>query len=151
MVVMALIAGVSRRPHGTPLALELEGPRAAALGIEALAARLDDRFRLLTGGRRMALPRHRALRATLDWSHELLAEPERVLLHRLAIFAGPFSLEAAAAVAANPELSAPDVIERLTSLVVKSLVAAQVEGPVARYRLLDTTRAYALEKLEEIG
>jgi predicted ATPase len=99
----------------------------------------------------MALPRHQALRATLDWNHELLAEPERVLLRRLAIFAGPFSLEAATAVAASPELSAPDVIERLTSLVAKSLVAAEVEGAVARYRLLDTTRAYALEKLEESG
>ena len=149
--LMAIIAAICRRLDGMPLAIELAAARAAALGIEALAARLDDRFRLLTGGRRMALPRHQALRATFDWSHELLAEPERVLLRRLAIFAGPFSLEAATAVAASPELSAPNVIEGLTSLVAKSLVAAEVEGPVARYRLLDTTRAYALEKLEESG
>jgi DNA-binding winged helix-turn-helix (wHTH) protein len=85
--LMAMIAAICRRLDGIPLAIELAAARAAALGIEALAARLDDRFRLLTGGRRMALPRHQALRATLDWSHELLAEPERVLLRRLAIFA----------------------------------------------------------------
>src|SRR5439155_8866524 len=101
-----------------------------ALGIEALAARLDDRFRLLTGGRRTALPRHQALRATLDWSYELLAEPERVILRRLSVFAGPFSLEAAAAVAASPELAAPDVIEGLLGLVAKSLVLTGGEGAV---------------------
>jgi len=149
--LIAIIAAICRRLDGVPLAIELAAARTAALGIEALAARLDDRFRLLTGGRRTAPPRHQALRATLDWSYALLAEPEGVLLRRLAIFAGPFSLEAAAAVAASPELSALDVIEGLTSLVAKSLVAAEVEGPVARYRLLDTTRAYALEKLEESG
>jgi hypothetical protein len=109
--LIAIIAAICRRLDGIPLAIELAAARAAALGIEALAARLDDRFRLLTGGRRMAPPRHQALRATLDWSYELLAEPERVILRRLAVFAGPFSLEAAAAVAASPELSVPDVIE----------------------------------------
>jgi predicted ATPase len=91
------------------------------------------------------------LRATLDWSYELLAEPERVILRRLAVFAGPFSLEAAAAVAASPELSVPDVTEELLGLIAKSLVVAEGEGAVARYRLLDTTRAYALEKLEKSG
>jgi predicted ATPase len=148
---MAMIAAICRRLDGIPLAIELAAARASALGIEALAARLGDRFRLLIGGRRTALPRHQALRATLDWSYELLAEPERVLLRRLAIFAGPFSLEAAAAVAASPELSVPDVIEGLLGLVAKSLVVAEGEGAVARYRLLDTTRAYALEKLEKCG
>jgi predicted ATPase/DNA-binding winged helix-turn-helix (wHTH) protein len=149
--LMAVIAAICRRLDGIPLAIELAAARASALGIGALAARLDDRFRLLTGGRRTALPRHQALRATLDWSYGLFAEPERVLLRRLAIFAGPFSLEAAAAVAASPELATPDVIEWLTSLVAKSLVVTGGEGAVARYRLLDTTRAYALEKLEESG
>jgi predicted ATPase len=148
---MAIIAAICRRLDGIPLAIELAAARASALGIEALAARLDDRFRLLTGGRRTALPRHQALRATLDWSYELLAEPERVVLRRLAIFAGPFSLQAAATVVASAELAAPDVIEGLLGLVAKSLVAAEVEGAVARYRLLDTTRAYAREKLEKSG
>jgi predicted ATPase/DNA-binding winged helix-turn-helix (wHTH) protein len=149
--IIAMIPAICRRLDGIPLAIELAAARASALGIETLAARLDDRFRLLTGGRRAALPRHQALRATLDWSYELLAEPERVQLRRLAIFAGPFSLEAAATVAASPELSAPDVVEGLLGLVAKSLIVAEGEGAVARYRLLDTTRAYALEKLEESG
>jgi predicted ATPase len=149
--LIAIIAAICRRLDGIPLAIELAAARASALGIEALAARLDDRFRLLTGGRRMVPPRHQALRATLDWSYELLAEPERVILRRLAVFAGPFSLEAAAAVAVSPELSVPDVIEGLLGLVAKSLVVAEGEGAVARYRLLDTTRAYALEKLEKSG
>ena len=143
-----MIAAICRRLDGIPLAIELAAARAAALGIEALAARLDDRFHLLTGGRRTALPRHQTLRATLDWSYELLAEPERVILRRLAIFAGSFSLEAAGAVAASPEIAPSDVVDGLSSLVAKSLVAAEVDGAVARYRLLDTTRAYALEKLE---
>jgi predicted ATPase/DNA-binding winged helix-turn-helix (wHTH) protein len=150
--LMTMTAAICRRLDGIPLAIELAAARAAALGIEALAARLHDRFRLLTGGRRTALPRHQALRATLDWSYELLAEPERAILRRLAVFAGPFSLEAAAAVTASPELAPSDVIEGLSSLVAKSLVAVEVEGgAVARYRLLDTTRAYALEKVGESG
>jgi predicted ATPase/DNA-binding winged helix-turn-helix (wHTH) protein len=149
--LMAIIIAICRQLDGIPLAIELAAARASALGIEALAARLDDRFRLLTGGRRTALPRHQALRATFDWGYKLLAEPERVILRRLAAFAGPFSLEAAGAVAASPELQVPDVIERLLGLVAKSLVVAEGEGAVARYRLLDTTRDYALEKLDESG
>src|SRR6266850_1476112 len=140
-----------RRLDGMPLAIELAAARTASLGLEGLASRLDDRFRLLTGGRRTAPPRHQTLRATLDWSYELLSEPERVILRRLAVFAGPFSMEAAAAVAASPELAAPDVIEGLLGLVTKSLVVAEGEGAVARYRLLDTMRAYTLEKLGESG
>jgi predicted ATPase/DNA-binding winged helix-turn-helix (wHTH) protein len=149
--LIAMIAAICRRLDGIPLAIELAAARAAALGIELLAARLDDRFRLLTGGRRMAQPRHQALRATFDWSYELLVAPERAILRRLAVFAGPFSLEAAAAVAASPELAVPDVIEGLLGLVAKSLVVAEGEGAVARYRLLDTTRAYTREKLGESG
>jgi len=147
----ATIAAICRRLDGIPLAIELAAAVAAAVGVEGLAAGLDDRFRLLAGGHRTALPRHQTLRATLDWSYELLAEPERVILRRLAVFAGPFGLEAAAAVAASPELPAPDVIEGLLGLVTKSLVVAEREGVVARYRLLDTTRAYALGKLGESG
>jgi len=149
--LMVTIAAICRRLDGIPLAIELAAARASALGIEALAARLDDRFRLLTGGRRTAPPRDQALRATLDWSYELLAEPERVLLRRLAVFAGPFSLEAAAVIAASRELAVPDLIEGLLGLVAKSLVVAGSEDAAARYRLLDTTRAYALERLEESG
>jgi len=149
--LLAMIAAICRRLDGIPLAIELAAARAATLGIEALAAPLDDRLRLLTGGRRTASPRHQALRATLDWSYELLAEPERAILGRLAVFAGAFSLEAAAAIAASPELAAPDVIEGLLGLVAKSLVVAGGEGAVARYRMLRTTRAYAFEKLEESG
>jgi predicted ATPase len=145
------IAAICRQLDGIPLAIELAAARAAALGIEELAVGLNDRFNLLTTGRRTAMPRHQTLRATLDWSYGLLAEPERVILHRLAIFAGPFSLDAATAIAASRELAASNPIEGLSSLVAKSLVVAEVAGAIARYRLLDTTRAYALEKLEESG
>jgi predicted ATPase len=149
--VAARLEGLAERRQldGIPRAIELAAARAAALGIETLAARLDDRFRLLTGGRRTALPRHQTLRATLDWSYELLPESERVILRRLAIFAGAFSLEAASAVVASPELASAEVVDSLSNLVAKSLVAMEVNGPVTLYRLLDTTRAYALEKLGE--
>ena len=149
--VVDMIAAICRRLDGIPLAIELAAARVTALGIEALAARLDDRFRVLTGGRRTALPRHQTLRAALDWSYELLADAECVILHRLAVFAGSFSLEAASAVAASAEVTPSEVVEGLASLVAKSLVAAEADATVARYRLLYTTRAYALEKLGESG
>jgi predicted ATPase len=117
----AVIAAICRQLDGIPLAIELAAARAAAPGIEELATRLDDRFQLLTGGRRTALPRHQTLRATLDWSYELLAEPERAILRRLAIFAGPLRLEAAIAVVASPELAPLQVVEGLSNLVAKSL------------------------------
>ena len=98
------MAAICRRLDGIPLAIELAAARTAALGVEGLAARLDDRFRLLTGGHRTALPRHQTLRATLDWSYELLPESERVVLRRLAVFAGGFTLEAASAVAAEAQI-----------------------------------------------
>ena len=147
----ATIAAICRRLDGIPLAIELAAARAPVLGLAELAVRLEDRFQLLTGGRRTALPRHQTLRATLDWSFGLLAERERVVFRRLAIFAGAFSLTAAGAVAMSPEISSLEVIEVLSDLVAKSLVAAEFEGPIGRYRLLDTTRAYALEKLGESG
>jgi predicted ATPase len=121
----AMIAAICRRLDGIPLAIELAAARTATLGIEELSARLDDRFQLLTGGRRMALPRHQTLRATLDWSYELLTEPERAVLRRLAIFAGAFSLEAAGVVAASPEAAPSEVVDGVSSLVAKSLVAAE--------------------------
>jgi predicted ATPase/DNA-binding winged helix-turn-helix (wHTH) protein len=143
------IAAICRRLDGIALAIELAAARAAALGVEAVAAHLDDRFHLLTGGRRTALPRHQTLRATLDWSYELLSEAERVVLQRLSIFAGSFTLEAAGAIAASAELAALDVINAVANLVAKSLVVANAGDTIARYRLLETTRAYALEKLTE--
>jgi predicted ATPase/DNA-binding winged helix-turn-helix (wHTH) protein len=145
-----MIAAICRRLDGIPLGIELAAARAAALGIDELAARLDDRFQVLTGGRRTALPRHQTLRATLDWSYELLAEPERVILRRLGVFAGAFGLEGAAAVAAISETSPSEVVDGLFNLVSKSLVSTG-EGAVVRYRLLDTTRAYGLQKLTESG
>ena len=147
----AMITAICRRLDGIPLALELAAARAAALGIEELAARLDDRFQLLTGGRRTALPRYQTLRATLDWSYELLSEPERVVLRRLSIFAATFALEAATAVATGPEIARSEVVEALSNLVAKSLVLTESDGRAKRYRLLDTTRAYALEKLAQSG
>ena len=150
----AIIGAVCRRLDGIPLAIELAAARTATLGVEGLAARLDDRFRLLTGGHRTALPRHQTLRATLDWSYELLPEPERVVLRRLAIFAGGFTLEAATAIGASaesPEIAALDVVDGVANLVAKSLVWAHVGAAVVRYRHLETTRAYAFEKLTESG
>ncbi len=108
---VAVIAGICRRLDGIPLAIELAAARAAALGIDGLAAQLDDRFRLLAGGRRTALPRHQTLQATLDWSYELLTEPERVVLRHLAIFAGGFTMQAARAVAADDEIAAAEAVD----------------------------------------
>jgi predicted ATPase/DNA-binding winged helix-turn-helix (wHTH) protein len=144
--IAAAVAGICRRLDGIPLAIELAAARGGVLGIPEIAARLDDRFQLLTGGHRTALPRHQTLRATLDWSYELLPAPERVMLRRLAILAGGFTLTAASAVAVSAEFAASDVVDGVANLVAKSLVAADVGGAIARYRLLETTRAYALEK-----
>ncbi len=147
----AITGAVCRRLDGIPLAIELAAARTAALGLEELAAHLDDRFRLLTGGHRTALPRHQTLRATLDWSYELLPAIERTVLRRLAIFVGGFTLEAASAVATAADLGAPEVVDSVTNLAAKSLVVVEATGAVTGYRLLETTRAYALEKLTESG
>jgi predicted ATPase/DNA-binding winged helix-turn-helix (wHTH) protein len=147
----AMIAAMCRRLDGIPLAIELAAARAAVLGVEEVAAHLDDRFRILTGGRRTALPRHQTLRATLDWSYELLSEPERVILRRLAVFAGVFRLEAASAVITSPEIAPGEVVDGIANLVAKSLVTLVAGGTVALYRLLDTMRAYGLEKLADAG
>jgi predicted ATPase/DNA-binding winged helix-turn-helix (wHTH) protein len=149
--VTAAIAGICRRLDGIPLAIELAAARTAAFGVDGVGALLDDRFRLLTGGHRTALPRHQTLRATLDWSYELLTEPERVVLRRLAIFAGSFSLDAASAVARGSDLSAIDVVDHVARLASKSLVAVDVGGREVNYQLLETMRAYATGKLIEAG
>jgi predicted ATPase/DNA-binding winged helix-turn-helix (wHTH) protein len=145
--VIAAIAEVCRRLDGIPLAIELAAARAATLGVAELAARLDDLFRLLTHGRRTALPRHQTLRATLDWSYELLPKVERTVLRRLAVLPGYFMLEAACAIAADGDLTADDVIDSISNLTSKSMIAATLSGALVRYRLLETTRTYALEKL----
>lgn len=145
------IAAICRRLDGIPLAIELAAARTAMLGIEGLALRLDDHLGILTGGQRTALPRHRTLRATLDWSYQLLSEGERGVLRRLAVFAGAFTLDAAGAVAAAGPSRAEADIDGLANLVMKSLVTVDVSGATTLYRLLKTTRSYALQKLIESG
>jgi len=148
-VQLATIAAICRRLDGIPLALELAAAR-AALGLVELLGGLDDRFVFLTGGRRTALPRHQTLRATLDWSYELLPEAERAVLRRLAVFAGGFTFPAARSVVGDAGPVAVDTVTCVANLVTKSLVAAD-GGTDARLRLLETTRTYALEKLTEMG
>jgi len=143
------IAAICQRLDGIPLALELAAARASTLGMQELASRLDDRFSLLIEGRRTALPRHQTLRATLDWSYELLPEAERVVLRQLSIFASGFTLAGASAVIADVDILESNVVEGVANLVTKSLVAADIGGTVGRYWLLETTRAYAREKLAE--
>src|SRR5690242_15040837 len=149
--VAAATAAICRRLDGIPLAIELAATRVAALGIGGVAARLDDRFRLLTGGSRMALARHQTLRATLDWSYDLLAEAERVVLRRLGVFVGAFTLDAASAVAAGVDIPASEVADSVANLVGRSLVSTDIGGAIVYYRLLETTRVYAREKLAGSG
>jgi predicted ATPase len=144
------IAGICSHLDGIPLAIEFAAARVATLGLHEVAARLDDRFAVLTSGRRTALPRHQTLRAALDWSYELLTKPEQSLLSRLAIFVGGFTLEAAAAVMSGAEGAAAAVANGIASLATKSLVALE-HSVGGRYRLLETIRAYALGKLDESG
>jgi predicted ATPase/DNA-binding winged helix-turn-helix (wHTH) protein len=138
------IAAICRRLDGIPLAIEFAAAHAATLGIRQVAGRLDDRFALLTGSRRTALPRHQTLRATLDWSFALLPEAERRLLRHLAVFPAGFTLEAAVAVAGDGEAN---VALGISSLVSKSLVTMDGSEAARRWRLLETIRAYALEIL----
>src|SRR5262249_22537357 len=133
------VVQICRRLDGIPLALELAAARVPVLAPEQIAARLDQRFRLLTGGSRAALPRQQTLRATLDWSYDLLSEPERLLLNRLAVFAGGWSLEAAEAVCSDERIAQGDILDLLVQLVGKSLVLAEEAGDaIERYRLLET-------------
>jgi predicted ATPase/DNA-binding winged helix-turn-helix (wHTH) protein len=145
------VADLCVRLDGIPLALELAAARMRALSVEQILARIDDRFRLLTSGSRSAPPRHQTLRAMLDWSYDLLAEDERAVLRRLAICPGSFSLEAASAIASDHALDACGAVDVVSQLVSRSLVAADTSASEARYRLLETTRAYAFEKLAESG
>jgi non-specific serine/threonine protein kinase len=169
-----IVEQICGRLDGIPLAIELAAARIAVLSPEQIADRLDDRFRLLSGGSRTALPRYRTLRALVDWSHTLLTEPERLLFRRLAVFAGGWTLEAAEAVCADPDLAslaspdhatpdraptdlaptglAPeDVLDLVSELVAKSLVIPNEQGGEVRYGLLETLRQYAAERLRDAG
>jgi predicted ATPase/DNA-binding winged helix-turn-helix (wHTH) protein len=145
------VAVICRRLDGIPLAIELAAASTATLGIASVAIGLRDRFALLTRGRRTALARQRTLRATLDWSHELLPEEERQLFRHLAVFHGGFTLDAAVAVLADSGLNAAKVTSGIANLVAKSLVALDTTRGATRWYLLETIRAYALEKLTEHG
>ena len=143
------IAGICQRLDGIPLALELAAARVRALSVEQIATRLTDRFRLLTGGDRTALPRQQTLRALIDWSYDLLDDEERMLFHRLAVFAGGFTVEAAEAVGCASEEQRAALLDFLTQLVEKSLVVLDRES--GRYRMLETVRQYAQERLAASG
>ena len=147
----ATVTEICRRLDGMPLAIELAAARVRALSLDEIVDSLHDRFRLLTGGARTAVRRQQTLRASVDWSHALLTEPERILLRRLAVFPGGFYLDAARAVAGGAEVERYQVLDQLALLVDKSLVVAENTGGRTRYRLLETVRQYALEKLGESG
>jgi predicted ATPase/class 3 adenylate cyclase/DNA-binding CsgD family transcriptional regulator len=148
----ATVTEICRRLDGMPLAIELAAARVRALSVTEILDSLHDRFRLLTGGGRTAVRRQQTLRASVDWSHALLTEPEYVLFRRLAVFMGGFDLEAAQAVAASGDVERYQVLDQLTLLVDKSLVVVTEDRQGrTRYRLLETVRQYALEKLGESG
>jgi predicted ATPase/DNA-binding winged helix-turn-helix (wHTH) protein len=142
-----IVARSCRRLDGIALAIELAASRVGSLGIRGVAELLDNRFGLLWQGRRTALPRHETLNAMLDWSYSLLSEREKVVLCRLSVFVGNFTLQAAGSVASETEVDDADVIDAVTSLVAKSLISTTVINESTYYRLLDTTRAYAAAKL----
>jgi predicted ATPase/DNA-binding winged helix-turn-helix (wHTH) protein len=148
---LATIAAICRHLDGIPLAIEFAAARAAALGVELVAEGLRDRLALLTSGRRTALPRHRTLRATLDWSYALLPEDERRLLRCLAVFPAGFTLDAAFALMYEAGANKLSVMDGIMELVTKSLVTFDGTEVGSRWRLLETTRAYALQKLIECG
>ncbi|HEY1391426.1 MAG TPA: LuxR C-terminal-related transcriptional regulator [Ktedonobacterales bacterium] len=156
-VNVASVMDICRRLDGIPLALELAAVRVRGLGVAYLGARLDDRFRLLTGGDRTMAPHQQALHTSLDWSYSLLSEPERVVLRRLGIVVGSFSLEAAEAVCAGEYATQGEramivrdtISEHVQQLVNKSLI--QLDHESSRYRLLETIRLYAMERLDEAG
>lgn len=145
------VTEICRKLDGLPLAIELAAAAVDRFGLKGLAARIDDRLQVLRAGRRTAVARHRTLRATLDWSYDILSVEEQHVLRRLAVFAGNFSMRAATAVAGISDLDPATIGDRLADLAGKSLLVTNVDGEVVDYRLLDTTRAYALEKLIESG
>src|ERR1700726_1773715 len=147
----ASVAHICRELDGIPLAIEFAAARVDAFGIRGLVAGLDDRLRILTLGRRGDQPRHRTIAAALDWSHQLLSQEDQTVFRHLAVFAGGFTHEAASAVAAAANTSGSNIADAVANLVIKSLVAADLGDRDARFRLLETTRAYAMTKLVESG
>jgi len=147
----AAVAEICGRLDGMPLAIELAAARVRALSLAEILGGLRDRFRLLTGGSRTAVRRQQTLRASVDWSHALLSEPERVVFRRLAVFLGGFDLAAAQFVCGRADMQRFEVLDLLSLLVDKSLVVAHNTGGPTRYRLLETVRQYAAEKLGESG
>jgi predicted ATPase len=146
-----IVAEICRRLDGIPLAIELAAARVKALSVSSLAQHLDNRFKLLTGASRSALPRQKTLAALIDWSYDLLTPQERVVFNRVAIFAGDFTLEAAAAVCSGRDIEQGDVFDLVISLADKSLVVADISGNQGTYGVLESTRQYALNKLTESG
>jgi predicted ATPase/DNA-binding winged helix-turn-helix (wHTH) protein len=146
-----IVVEICRKLDGIPLAIELAAARVEAFGVQGLADRLDDRMRLLTSGRRTALPRHHTMSAALDWSFGLLDEAEQKIMRRIAIFAGSFTLRAAGMVTADATHPESEIVEIVTALVAKSLISVDFAETEPRLRLLETTRAYALSKLAESG
>ena len=142
---------ICHRLDGIPLALELAAARVKSLSAEQIAARLDDRFRLLTGGSRTAVPRQQTLRAAIDWSYDLLTEEERVIMLRLSVFAGGWTLDAAQAVCSCDPVCADDVLDLLAHLVDRSLIVFEQRGSETRYRMLETIRQYSQDKFFESG
>ena len=143
------VAEMCRKLDGIPLAIELAAGQVAALGIKNTVARLVSRLELLRLSHRTAVPRHRTLKATLDWSYDLLSDAERIVFRRIAPFVGHFTLEGARYVAGELGAGTGEIFDAIAGLVEKSLIATRIDETQAQYRLLDTTRAYALEKLEE--
>ncbi|OPZ00349.1 transcriptional regulator [Bradyrhizobium sacchari] len=141
----AIVAGICRKLDGMALAIELAAGRVEAYGLEQTAALLDERLNLLWQGQRTALPRQKTLQATLDWSYGLLSDAERLVLRRLAVFAGHFTLDAALEIVPDAHVDRARLFDAIDSLVAKSMVAPRPIGAMMRYRLLDTTRAYLLE------
>lgn len=146
-----VVAELCRRLDGIPLAIELAAARAEVLGVEGVYSRLDDRLRVLTGGHRTALPRHQTLRATFDWSYGLLEPHARKIFRRLGIFPGAFTFESMCAVVTDLDIDIASVISGIGELAAKSLLNVERHGPVACYRLPESTRAYAMDKLQDEG
>jgi len=144
-----LVAEICTKLDGIALAIELAAGRVDAYGIAGIASQLNSRFSLLWQGRRTAVPRHQTLSAALGWSYDLLSETESAVLRRLSVFVGSFTLEAATAVATSSDVKEAEVIEAIGNLVAKSLISTPAAGRLVRYRLLDTTRAFAVTKLAE--
>jgi non-specific serine/threonine protein kinase len=145
------VGSVCYQLDGIPLAIELAAPRLTAMSVEELSQRLDQRFALLTGGSRTALPRHRTLRSTIDWSYDLLTDVEQAMLRRVSVFAGGWTLAAAEHVCPGDGIEKSDAIGLLTSLADKNLLLTEEHEGATRYRMLETIRQYSLDRLRETG